>query len=91
MIEGEEAETVAFHRLQIESPEENGDGEPVSFYKPVLELTEEEMREQVLKSALGDLISWRQRYAEFARVYKKLFGIIDKTAKQIEMELAREK
>ena len=88
LIDGEEMETVAFHRLVVEPPEgDNGDSPSVVFYKPVLDLTVEEMREQVLKNALEELVSWRTRYAEFAKIYKKLFGAIDKTIEQIDMGL----
>ena len=87
-IDGEEVETVAFHRLIMESTQDNdGDNPPVAYYKPVLDLTAEEMRDQVLKNALAELVSWRNRYAEFEKVYKKMFGEIDATVKQIESEL----
>ena len=88
VIDGEEMETVAFHRLTVESSDEDAlDDSPVSYYKAVLDLTGEEMREQVLKNALAELMSWRTRYAEFAKVYKKLFGAIDKTIEQMDMGL----
>ena len=44
-------------------------------------------RAMTWKNALAELVSWRNRYMNFGRLYKKLFGEIDATVKQIEMEL----
>lgn len=81
--DGKELPTRAFHSIVIEH-EADAENQGHRFFSVDEIKGDKALEEQVVAQALKELNGWRQRYADYSKIFGGVFAAIDKAAEKVE-------
>lgn len=72
---GQEVETRAFHSIKVRT----SGGQSADVYRHISIISaSEEMRDQVLERAKGEIVHWRNRYRQYQGIFGEVFEAVDR-------------